>query len=130
MKIELVNALNIFWDNNNGYEYGINYIDENDNIIDCEWFKTPMERQKSIIDSMDKDTYQNIKNEQLELFYEIQSHNLNLVTCGSCGGIFIHRLAQEELLCPHCLNTSEPCDNGDLYFSNWYSKLDDKYGTE
>ena len=31
-------------DNNNGYIYGINLLDENDEIIDVEWFKTDKER--------------------------------------------------------------------------------------
>ena len=31
-------------DNNDGYIYGINLLDENDEIIDVEWFKTEKER--------------------------------------------------------------------------------------
>ena len=31
-------------DNNNGYIYGINLLDENDEIIDVEWFKTDKDR--------------------------------------------------------------------------------------
>ena len=34
-------------DNNFGYIWGINYID-NDEVIECEWFKTRQERNKQI----------------------------------------------------------------------------------
>lgn len=34
-------------DNNKGFIYGINYID-NDEVIECEWFKTKKERNKKI----------------------------------------------------------------------------------
>tara|TARA_R100001086_G_scaffold1259_2_gene788 strand:+ start:25 stop:195 length:171 start_codon:yes stop_codon:yes gene_type:complete len=36
-----------YGDNNNGYIWGINYID-NDEVIECEWFKTRQERNKQI----------------------------------------------------------------------------------
>ena len=34
-------------DNNNGYIYGINYIEDGE-IIDCQWFKTMEERDNQI----------------------------------------------------------------------------------
>jgi hypothetical protein len=34
-------------DDNKGFIYGINYID-NDEVIECEWFKTRQERNKQI----------------------------------------------------------------------------------
>jgi hypothetical protein len=34
-------------DDNKGFIYGINYID-NDEVIECEWFKTKQERNKKI----------------------------------------------------------------------------------
>ena len=34
-------------DDNNGFIYGIEYQDENENVIDIEWFKTEEERNKS-----------------------------------------------------------------------------------
>jgi len=36
-----------YGDNNNGLIWGINYID-NDEVIECEWFKTRQERNKQI----------------------------------------------------------------------------------
>jgi hypothetical protein len=34
-------------DDNDGFVYGINYID-NDEIIECKWFKTKQERNKEM----------------------------------------------------------------------------------
>jgi hypothetical protein len=34
-------------DDNDGFIYGINYID-NDEIIECKWFKTKQERNKEM----------------------------------------------------------------------------------
>ena len=50
MKIQL-EMWNGKYDNNNGYIYGINFLDDDDilNILDCMWFKTEKERQKAII---------------------------------------------------------------------------------
>tara|TARA_R100001443_G_scaffold7950_3_gene17266 strand:- start:254 stop:445 length:192 start_codon:yes stop_codon:yes gene_type:complete len=50
MKIQL-EMWNGKYDNNNGYIYGINFLDDDDilNILDCMWFKTEKERQKVII---------------------------------------------------------------------------------
>lgn len=35
-------------DNNNGYIYGINYLDDNNEIVDVTWFQTEEERNKTI----------------------------------------------------------------------------------
>jgi hypothetical protein len=42
---ELVLASETFDDDNNGFEYGINWLDEAGYVLDCEWFKTEEERQ-------------------------------------------------------------------------------------
>jgi hypothetical protein len=41
-------------DNNDGFIYGINYID-NDEVIECEWFKTKQERNKKMENITDED---------------------------------------------------------------------------
>ena len=42
----------IDWDNeehnNNGYIYGIEHQDENENVIDIEWFKSQKERDNNL----------------------------------------------------------------------------------
>lgn len=45
---EFVDAKDCFDDDNEGMIYGINWLDENKNIIDCEWFKTEDERMNTI----------------------------------------------------------------------------------
>lgn len=45
---ELVNAEDCFDDNNNGLIYGIHWLDEDSNVVDCEWFSTEEERQNCI----------------------------------------------------------------------------------
>ena len=35
-------------DNNNGYVYGIEHQDVNENVVDIEWFKTEKERDKNL----------------------------------------------------------------------------------
>jgi len=48
MDYELVLASQTFDDNNNGLEYGINWLDDDGNILDCEWFRTEEDRQEAI----------------------------------------------------------------------------------
>lgn len=52
IKFELVHASQVFEDNNNGLVYGINWLDDNYNVIDCEWFKSESERLKSCIETL------------------------------------------------------------------------------
>ncbi|MGD2072741.1 MAG: hypothetical protein PVG65_04560 [Candidatus Thorarchaeota archaeon] len=46
---ELVNAEDCFDDDNEGLIYGIHWLDEDRNVLDCEWFKTEEEREKNLI---------------------------------------------------------------------------------
>ena len=39
-----VNITDVYDDDNNGYIYGLQWDDEFDNTIDCQWFKTEQER--------------------------------------------------------------------------------------
>jgi len=49
--------------------------------------------------------------EQYDLQQEvIQKANINIVTCGDCGSVLLHRLEVEEVVCDSCGFTSEPCD--------------------
>lgn len=42
---------------------------------------------------------------------------LNIVNCGSCGGIFGHRLDEdEELTCPYCSHRDDISHFPDVYY--------------
>lgn len=52
---------------------------------------------------------------QKQLQQELQLLGYNIVSCGSCGNVFLHRTPTEEIQCPHCTLVGEPCDFPDLY---------------
>lgn len=52
---------------------------------------------------------------QLELMHQIQQvANVNIVTCGDCGSVVLHQTKAEEITCPYCNFTNEPCHFPDL----------------
>lgn len=52
---------------------------------------------------------------QLELKNEIlEATNINIVTCGNCGNVVLHKLNATEIECTNCGYKSEPCDFPDL----------------
>jgi len=56
------------------------------------------------------------KETQEALFQEmVSASGINVVTCGNCGHVVLHRSGDTELSCPDCKFTSEPCDFPDLY---------------
>jgi hypothetical protein len=51
IKLEKKMKIKVDWngkDDNNGFIYGIEHQDENENVIDIEWFKTEEERNRRI----------------------------------------------------------------------------------
>lgn len=56
---------------------------------------------------------------QYELQLEMRASGLNLVDCGKCGSTFIHRTPQDELECPFCGFTSDPCDFPDHFYQGF-----------
>lgn len=44
-RYELVKAEDVFEDNNGGLVLGINWLDDEGEVVDCEWFKTEEERK-------------------------------------------------------------------------------------
>lgn len=56
-----------------------------------------------------------IKN-QINLQEEMRSHGINLVTCGKCGDVMLHKIPTETIECPYCDFESEPCDFPDLFY--------------
>jgi len=59
--------------------------------------------------------------EQIKLQEEIQSlANINIVNCGNCGAVVLHRREYEldkDIVCPYCDYTSEPCDFPDFLYN-------------
>lgn len=52
---------------------------------------------------------------QLEFQQEIiKELGINIVTCGDCGSVVLHEIKMEEIICPFCGFTSEPCHFPDL----------------
>lgn len=54
--------------------------------------------------------------EQIEIIKEMQSAGFNIVDCGNCGSTIVHRTPTEEIVCPYCNFTSEPCDFPDYFY--------------
>lgn len=51
---------------------------------------------------------------QKELIKLVLDIGVNIVTCGQCGDVLLHKVSDEEITCPLCNYTSEPCDFPDL----------------
>ena len=62
-------------------------------------------------------TKRELVQEQLDLMDEIRAKaNINIVTCGHCGCVFLHKLDELELTCFDCKKSGEPCDHPDLFY--------------
>lgn len=46
----------------------------------------------------------------------IKDASINIVTCGMCGDVLLHKLEVTEVKCPYCGYMSEPCDFPDLFY--------------
>jgi len=55
-------------------------------------------------------------NNQIKLAQEMQVSGFNVVTCGHCGTVNIHRMSQEDIECWSCGYSSEPCDFPDYFY--------------
>ncbi len=55
--------------------------------------------------------------QQCKLFLKlVKSSNINIVTCGNCGDVVLHKIKHKgDIHCPHCLFASERCDFPDFY---------------
>ena len=56
--------------------------------------------------------------QQRKLFLKlVKSSDINIVTCGNCGNIVLHKIKHKgNIHCPHCLLVSDRCDFPDLYY--------------
>lgn len=58
-----------------------------------------------------------VEETQLELLQEVvEKAGINIVTCGHCGSVILHRTPAEEIKCGDCGFESEPCDFPDLVY--------------
>ena len=52
---------------------------------------------------------------QLEFQQDIINFlGINIVNCGNCGVVVLHEIEMDEIICPTCGFTSEPCHFPDL----------------
>lgn len=55
--------------------------------------------------------------EQVALMEVIKNKaNINIVTCGSCGSIMLHKRHTEDVECPYCDFKSDQCNFPDYYY--------------
>ena len=57
-----------------------------------------------------------IREKQIDMIETIQYQGYNIVSCGNCGGVFIHDMNDEFFPCPHCLMCMDACDCSDLFY--------------
>jgi len=63
---------------------------------------------------------------QVDLMREVLNKtDINLVTCGHCGSILLHRLDDEIINCYSCKRDMESCDCPDFFYEGM-PELDDE----
>jgi hypothetical protein len=81
------------------------------------------EMLSDLIEQVEENISTNNKiNNQIELLKVVMGGGINLVTCGDCGEVLLHRLRDTEITCPYCNFTSEPCDFPDLIIEKFTYK--------
>lgn len=54
---------------------------------------------------------------QYDLSQEIvKNAEINIVSCGNCGDVLLHRIDNVDIECPNCKYIGEPCDFPDLFY--------------
>lgn len=54
---------------------------------------------------------------QINLMDDIRQYaNINIVTCGHCGTVLLHKIEDEEIHCFDCNNVLDLSDCPDLYY--------------
>jgi hypothetical protein len=46
----------------------------------------------------------------------VEKSGINIVSCGMCAEVILHRISDDEILCPHCEFNQDPCHFPDLYY--------------
>lgn len=104
VELAIVDNELIFLDKN-GNHYSLNCDCQLTDLIDIisKWEDLEIARKKA-------------KESNLALSEEIVSKsNINIVTCGDCGEVNLHRTGQQEITCEICGFTDEPCHFPDLF---------------
>jgi predicted RNA-binding Zn-ribbon protein involved in translation (DUF1610 family) len=87
-----------------GYEYSLYCDVTNDDLINI--IEQEEERQNNML---------NVQWVQSVLKQEvINKASINIVTCGNCGSVVLHKIGCQKITCPDCGFSSEPCDFPDL----------------
>lgn len=61
---------------------------------------------------------------QVALADEVRAKaGINIVTCGNCGTILLHRIRKDYLTCVGCRNVMDVCDCPDL----WYTGIENNF---
>jgi len=56
---------------------------------------------------------------QIIYLEKIQHLNYNMVTCPSCGGVFICKIDEDIVNCPHCYELFLQSECSDLFYPGW-----------
>lgn len=95
-------------------------------------FKKEIEEIKRIEDDnkinvLTKKTSKQMVIEQILLQEEIQKvANINIVTCGHCGDVLLHRISDEVVTCPFCGTKEDQCNFPDFLYRGCEDNYEDK----
>jgi predicted nucleic-acid-binding Zn-ribbon protein len=70
--------------------------------------------------------------EQIDIFFEIQAAGFNIVTCGNCGTVLLHRMKTEDegIQCFGCMEEMDYSDCPDLWYEGATVPEEEKPFTE
>jgi len=56
--------------------------------------------------------------------------NVNLVNCGNCGSVLLHKVGVDDIECPFCEFISDPCDFPDYFYDGFRDAIvfDEEHG--
>ncbi len=59
-----------------------------------------------------------LEKKQIEIFKDLQREGYNIVTCGDCGTVLLHRTNSDDdkIECFECNNVMDLCDCPDLWY--------------
>jgi uncharacterized Zn finger protein (UPF0148 family) len=58
------------------------------------------------------------KQSDLQWLIQRDAH-VNLVDCGNCGSVLLHKVGVDDIECPFCGFTSDPCDFPDHFYDGF-----------